>query len=381
MDAGVDTVFGVPGGALAPLLDALVDRPELKVVTNRHETHAVFAAAGYAQATGRIGVAMVTSGPGVLNALNGIGSARTDHLPVLLIAGESARDGHGKGAVQEGSAYALDVVGACSRLAKHAWEVTEASAVVPMLRQSIEIALDGAPGPVVLSLPVSVQGQETTRPTLSSNPPAIRSVDSDSLASAVLALNSSDPKLILAGSGVRSAGASHLLRDLAERLQCPVATTPKAKGVFPENHPLSVGIFGMGGHASSSKVLEDGVDTVLVLGSSLGEVATDGWNPDLQGRRTFIHVDIDAGRIGRVYATDLGIVSDVGTFLRTILPHVRPASGAARFGRELDSDPREPLGPSGLLSPKRALWELQQVLPEDAIFTADSGNNLFFASH
>ncbi|MEO0460367.1 MAG: thiamine pyrophosphate-binding protein [Myxococcota bacterium] len=379
--SGVDTIFGVPGGALAPLLDALVDRPELRVVTNRHENHAVFAAAGYAQTTGRLGVALVTSGPGILNALNGLGSARTDHLPVLLIAGESARQGHGKGAVQEGSTYALGVVRMCSSIAKLAWEVPEGSSMIPMLRRSIATAMSGQRGPVVLSLPVNVQGQETSRPSVCSQSRTEFGVDSQALAHAVLALNSASSTFILAGSGLRGTEAPELLLELAERIQCPVATTPKGKGVFPEDHPLSVGIFGMGGHPSSSAALGTDTQTVLVLGSSLGEVATDGWNPALGGKRSLIHVDIDASRIGRNYVTDLAVVSDVAVFLRTVLPHIEGGRPKREFGRTFATDPSITAGPTGGLSPMYALQELENVVPDDTIFTADSGNNLFFATH
>ncbi|OGQ82984.1 MAG: hypothetical protein A2289_03790 [Deltaproteobacteria bacterium RIFOXYA12_FULL_58_15] len=379
VETGVEVVFGVPGGAIAPLYDALIDRPEIQVVITRHEGHAVFAAAGYAQTTGKLGVVLVTSGPGVLNTFNGLGSAYVDGLPVLLLAGEAARAGFGRGAIQEGSVYAVNIVGMASHVTKLAFEIPEANAASAMLRRAMSVATSGKRGPVLVSLPLNVLGTPIVRPTVGLEVPETCGIP-QGLDHVVKALQSSDTKTIFVGSGVRWGKGPQLLRQIAERLQCPVMTTPKAKGVFPESHPLSLGVFGMGGHDSARKHLAAGVDVLLVVGTSLNEVATDGWSEHLAARRSFVHVDIDATRIGRVYPTDIGVPAPAALVFGELLKHLPQApvrkSGGITFDRNASA-----IHEGAPISAPRALWELQQVLPHDTIYTGDSGINLFFATH
>jgi acetolactate synthase I/II/III large subunit len=380
--AGVDVVFGLPGGSIAPVFDALVDRPEIKVVTTRHDGNAVFSAAGYAQASGRIGVAIVTSGPGVLNCMNAIASAFTDGLPVLVLTGEAPRRGFGKNAIQEGSSYSLNVVGMTKHITKMSAEVTDGAAAASMLREAISTAMNGKRGPVVLSLPLDILGQQTSSTRSGARTTTHFEIDTAAVAHAARALNANDKKLIFVGSGARAGRTPALLRQLAERLQAPVVTTPKGKGIFPEDHPLSLGVFGMGGHPSARSYVRQGVDTVLVIGSSLNEVATEGWSQDLAARRCLIHVDIDGTRIGRVYPADVPVAAPADLFLETLLPRIDAGAPAQPHRIEYADDPRGlEQTEDGKISPVRVLWELQRIVPSDTIYTTDSGNNLFFAIH
>ena len=154
--AGVRTVFGIPGGAIAPVYDALLDHPEIRVVTCKHETMAVFAAAAYARATDSVGVVLVTSGPGVTNAITGIASAYCDSLPVLLLAGEVPRSQFGRGALQEGSAYTLDLRGMMQSITKASYELTTAESTAAVLGKALATARSGRRGPVFLQLPLDV---------------------------------------------------------------------------------------------------------------------------------------------------------------------------------------------------------------------------------
>ncbi|MBI5508024.1 MAG: thiamine pyrophosphate-binding protein [Deltaproteobacteria bacterium] len=379
---GVDTVFGLPGAAVAPIYDALMDRPQVRMVTVKHEANAVFAAAGYAQTTGRLGVALVTSGPGALNAMNGLACAFSDGLPVLLLAGEAARDGFGRGAVQEGSVYALNLVGMAAKVSKLAFEVPEAAALPSMLRRAVGVAMTGKRGPVFVSLPLNVLGVAIPAPAVVFSATSESGLSQAPIEQALRALSGAGRKVLLAGAGTRFGHGPALLREVAERLQCPVMTTPKAKGVFPESHPLSLGVFGMGGHPSTTAYLEAGVETILVVGSSLNEVATDGWSPLLKGGRTLIHVDVDAARVGRVYETDLAIVAPAEIFFAQLLQLAPQAAAMSPCRILYDRDPQEvPDGVGPGIGAPRALWELQQVLPPDTIYTTDSGTNLFFAIH
>ncbi len=380
--AGAEVVFGLPGGPIAPVFDALLERPAIRAVTVRHDGNAVFAAAGHAQVTGHLGVAIVTSGPGILNCMNGIASANADGLPVLILCGEAPRKRFGKGAIQEGSNYGLNVVAMTSQITKLALEVPEASAVPGLLKRAIATALSGRRGAVVVSLPLDVLGQLISCPTVAQSSIEMRfTIPEPSLMKAAKALNAADRKLIFVGSGARHGRTPELIRAVAEKLQAPVVTTPKAKGTFPEDHPLSLGVFGMGGHPSAKAYVRDGIDTVMVIGSSLNELATDGWSPELGAKRCLIHVDIDAAQLGRAYATDVPIVAPAEQFLDELEPRLRFAGRARRFGvQEAPATP--PLRKTeGTTSPITVLRELQEVMPADTIYTVDSGNNLFFALH
>jgi acetolactate synthase-1/2/3 large subunit len=183
--------------------------------------------------------------------------------------------------------------------------------------------------------------------------------------------------LVLAGSGCRGGRTPARLVEVAERLGCPVATTPKAKGVFPEDHPLALGVFGLGGHPSSRAYVESGIDVLIALGTSLGDLSTDGWSPALQAPRAFVHVDIDAQQIGRSYMPTHAIVATCDAFLAGIAERARPVrrtppGGVARHALPARDD---------VIAPHVAIAEIQDVLPRDAIVTVDSGEHFLFATH
>ncbi|HEY0255426.1 MAG TPA: thiamine pyrophosphate-dependent enzyme, partial [Kofleriaceae bacterium] len=186
--------------------------------------------------------------------------------------------------------------------------------------------------------------------------------------------------LILAGSGIRGGHAPERLRAVAESLRIPVATTPKGKGVFPENHPLALGVLGMGGHQSARSYLEAGADVVIAIGTSLGDIATDGFTPNLQGSRALIHVDIDARQIGKSYEPTHAVVASAAALLGALAERV-PVRGAPLRALpggverlQLDSS-TEP----GRIASQDAIKEIQRALPLDTIFTVDSGEHFMFA--
>ena len=387
VDEGVRVVFGIPGGAIAPLYDALLDHPEIRVVTSRHENGAMFAAAAYARMTGKIGVVLVTSGPGLLNSMTGLASAFCDGMPVLLLAGEVPRSVFGRQALQEGSAHHLDVITSCRPLTKMAVQVPFADAAPAILKRAITTALSGRRGPVMLTLPLDVMGTLIRPPKLVSDVHVTHGVESSVMRSALdeaaAALGNAKRPLILAGSGARWDDGPAQLRALAERLQAPVITTPKGKGVFPESHPLSLGVFGYGGHPSASQYLEGGVDALLVVGSSLGDVATNGWSKLLVSTNHFVQVDIDALQIGRNYRVSHGLVGAAANLMREIHARLPPnAICPRRYGVErFTNASAAELGPEGRITPMRAIWELQRRMPADTMFTCDIGEHLLFATH
>ncbi|MBK9029858.1 MAG: thiamine pyrophosphate-binding protein [Myxococcales bacterium] len=377
--AGVEIVFGLPGGPISPVHDALLAQGQIRHVQTRHESGALFAAAGYAHACGRLGVAVVTSGPGILNAMTGLASAHCDGLPVLLLVGEVPRKIHGKGALQDGSSHGLNVVGMTRHVTKMAVELTEPANAPMVLHRAITTALSGRRGPVVVTIPMDVAVAMTPTPRITSQVGLEFAVASDAIDEVAALLAIAARPLILAGSGVRGHGGPAALRAMAERYQCPVATTPKAKGVFPEDHPLSLGVFGLGGHPSVRTYAERGLDVLIAVGTSLGDVATDGWSPLLKARRAFIHVDIDGQQIGRSYQPTHALVAPAQAFLAAVLertPVQLPrlvGSGVVRH--------RLTAGASDRLAPHDAITGIQAILPRDTIYTVDSGDHFLFATH
>ncbi|MDF2692080.1 MAG: Acetolactate synthase large subunit protein [Labilithrix sp.] len=383
VEAGVEVVFGLPGGAIAPFHDALLDRPEIRMITTRQEAGAVFAAAGYARATGKLGVVAVTSGPGILNALTGIASAHCDGLPLLVLAGEVPRGRYGKGAFQEGSTYELDIVGATRSLTKMSAELREPNAATALLQHAMATALSGRRGPVLLTLPVDVATADVRRPLLDLTPRVAFESDSSSVRAAAEALASTSSGVLLVGSGARWGSGPRRVMELAERLQLPVMTTPKAKGVFPESHPLSLGVFGWGGHPSTTRYLEEGVDVFMAIGTSLGEVATDNWSPLIRGRQHFIHLDAEPLVIGRTYPATIGLVGTAERILPELLVAIGPQEREPRsFGVvRLNSGADVLRGTENRLAPQRAIWELQQSMPARTLYSSDIGEHMLFAIH
>lgn len=377
--AGVDLVFGLPGGPISPIHDALLARGGIRHVQTRHESGALFAAAGYAHATGRLGVAVVTSGPGILNAMTGLASAHCDSLPVLLLVGEVPRRVHGKGALQDGSSHGLNVVGMTRHVTKMAVELTEPANAPMVLHRAIATALSGRRGPVVVTIPMDVANASMVPSVVTAQVGLEFAVDPRAIDEIAALLSVAARPLILAGSGVRGGGAPAALRALADRYQCPVATTPKAKGVFPEDHPMSLGVFGLGGHPSVRAYAERGLDVLIAVGSSLGDVATDGWSPLLKARKAFIHVDIDGQQIGRSYQPTHALVAPARVFLQAMVERVPPlvprlvAGGVVRH--------RLPTSALDRLAPHDAIAEIQAILPRDTIYTVDSGDHFLFATH
>lgn len=382
IEAGVEVVFGLPGGAIGPVFDAVLGSRKIQLICGKHEAASVFGAIGYARATGKIGVALVTSGPGILNCFTGIGSASCDGVPLLVLGGEVSRQSFGKGALQEGSSHSLNVVAMASHLTKLALQVPDSSAAPTLLRKAISTSLSGRTGPSLLTLPVDVQTAKICVPQVSQSVSTSFGIEPQPLEHAALALTRSKRKVIFAGSGVRHGEGPRLLRELAEKLQCPVITSPKAKGVFPETHPLALGVFGIGGHPSATRFFETPVETMLAIGTSLNDLATNGWSQAVRPTRSLIHVDIDSARVGRAYQSQIAIAAPAALFLEEMIPRVRPTSVTAQFGLEYYTDPqRYEVGGDGQISPQRAIWELQEVLPENTIYSVDSGEHTNFAIH
>lgn len=381
-ELGIEVVFGLPGGAISSLFDALAEHGKIRVVIAKSEHGAITAASAYARYSGKVGVVLVTSGPGVLNALNGLASAHREAIPLVLIGGDISRANIGRNAVQDGSSYGLGIVSAVRPLCGRVFDIVQPGIADAMMRAALREAASARPMAVYVNLPMDV-GLAPDIPghvveTLASE--RQDAPDTTSIQNIAKTLATATRPLVIAGNGVRIDHATPSLVAFSERYGVPVVTTPKAKGVFPEDHPLSLGIYGHGGHSSATSYVNAGVDVLIVLGSSLGDTATHGWSSKLQAK-TMVQVDIDPLQIGRNYQVHTGFACRVSVFLKEALdvPDVTPRT--ARYGTVRDADAESVESETGFVAPQRAIHELQKLMPADTIYTCDIGEHLMFVTH
>lgn len=378
---GVDTVYGVPGGAISPLYDALLNRSEIRVVNVRHETNAAFMAIGHVRVRpASLPCILVTSGPGVTNAVTGLAAADGEGVPLIMLGGEVPRAKFGRAALQEGSPSSIDVVGIVRSVTRHAETIVVPSRAAYQITAAVRATKRSRRGPVFFSIPLDVAIAHvplTTPPNIPSEP--VRSEPS-ALDRAAEALRGAKAPLVLLGSGAR--GASSRIRRFVERLGLPVISSPKAKGIVSESAPYCVGVFGYGGHKSAMEYLTSSPpDVVLALGCGLTEPGTNSWSPLLQAAVCQIQVDIDPSQFGRNYRVDIPIHADCGEAVEALDARL---SDAPRWSLATNGvayiDPRTYEG-QRRLPVADLLRELQEELPADTVYTADIGEHLLFALH
>ncbi len=393
---GVRVVFGIPGGLLYPFFDAVELDDELRLVVTKHEEGSAFMADGYARVGRRLSVCAGTSGPGATNLLTGVSCAFADGVPLLVFTGQAASHAFGKGAAQETTREDIDIVAMFRPVTKYSAMVTSPGAMGHHLRRALRLALTGRPGPVHLNVPVDLWEKPLTEDWFHPRTyrPDVRTFDRAAVQSACDVLLEAAHPVLLVGSGVAGAGAEEHVRSLAEMFPARVATTPRAKGVFPEDHPLSLGILGVAGHREARRaILGDEVDVLFTVGASLSETSTFNWDARLRPSRALIQLDVDADRIGRNYPVDVPLVGDAQSILMELVYHVhrRLREGA----RAQSVWPREllPLAESRYydatlrnrasapLSPPRWRVELEDALPPDAVIFSDIGGHMLFNLH
>jgi len=396
---GIRHVFGIVGGLLYPMFKAVEDDEELELVHTKHEGGAAFMADGYARTSGRLAVCAATSGPGATNLITGVACAFADGVPLLVVTGQAASHALGKGAAQETPREDIDIVEMFRPITKYSAMVTSAESLPQHLRRALRLALSGRPGPVHLNVPVDVWEKPLAEQREWLEPSAYRatarSFDRAAVARAGDELLAAKHPVLLVGSGVGIAGAEQHLYALANLLPARVATTPRGKGLFPEDDPLSLGVLGVAGHREArTTVLGSEVDVLFSVGASLGETSTMNWTPKLMPTRSFVQLDVDPDRIGRNYPVDLPLVGDAQAILVELIYHVHrriregtsPASEWSSApspvrgeGRYDDGDARD--SSVGKLTPQRWRAELDRVLPRDAIVFSDIGGHMLFNLH
>ena len=324
----VEVIFGLPGGAILPVYDPIIDSP-IRHILVRHEQGAGHMAEGYAQATGRPGVAMVTSGPGATNVVTPLANAYMDSTPFVCITGQVATSAIGTDAFQES-----DTTGITLGVTKHNWLVTDAADIPRIVREAFHVATTGRPGPVLIDFPkdVATDTMEWYWPDSVDLPgyhPPSHADPSAIQAAAALVLAAERP-VIYAGGGILKSGASEALRELADLTGIPVVTTLMARGSFPDSHPLCLGMPGMHGNYTAVTAIQK-ADLLLALGSRFDDRVT-GKVSAFAPKAKVVHVDIDKAEIGKVRRPEVGILADCRLAIEALVEVIR-ASGPVDHSR------------------------------------------------
>ncbi|MEU9977829.1 acetolactate synthase large subunit [Streptomyces sp. NPDC051014] len=393
-EVGADTVFGIPGGAILPAYDPLMDSTRVRHVLCRHEQGAGHAATGYAQATGKVGVCMATSGPGATNLVTPIADAHMDSVPLVAITGQVASSSIGTDAFQE-----ADIVGITMPITKHNFLVTKAEDIPRTIAQAFHIASTGRPGPVLVDIAKDALQAKTTfswPPVM--DLPGYRPVTkphAKQIREAAKLITSAKRPVLYVGGGVIKAGATAELKVLAELTGAPVTTTLMALGAFPDSHPLHVGMPGMHGAVTAVTALQK-ADLIVALGARFDDRVTgklDSFAPHAK----IVHADIDPAEIGKNRAADVPIVGDAREVIADLVQAVQKEHGEGQPGEAATSRYaawwkdlnrwREtyPLGydlpDNGSLSPQQVIERVGQLAPEGTIFAAGVGQHQMWAAH
>ena len=396
VDEGVEFIFGYPGGAVLHIYDALFKSKSIPHILVRHEQAATHAADGYARATGKPGVVLVTSGPGATNAITGVATAYMDSIPMVVLSGQVATHLIGEDAFQE-----TDMIGVSRPIVKHSFQVRHASDIPITIKKAFHLASTGRPGPVVIDIP-----KDLTKPDelfeysypetvkLRSYSPARRG-HMGQIKKAVRLLLGARRPIIYAGGGVILGGASDLLRELAECVNFPVTNTLMGLGSFPASSSQFLGMLGMHGFYEANMAMHNS-DVILAVGVRFDDRVTNTVSKFCPGAQ-IIHIDIDPASISKTVPADLPIVGEVSTILTEMLTQLKEENGNINSIAEknslddwwrqiqiwrkengLWSDRRYP--ESDQIMPQQVIECLYRVTDGDAFVTSDVGQHQMFAA-
>jgi acetolactate synthase-1/2/3 large subunit len=388
VEQGVDTVFGYPGGAILPAYDALLDHP-IRHVLVRHEQGATHMADGYARASGKVGVAMATSGPGATNLVTGIATAMMDSIPLVCITGQVPAALIGSDAFQE-----TDVTGITLTITKHNFLVTRAEDIAPALRKAFAIATSGRPGPVLVDITKNAQQEEADyEPVDAAAKTAARQRSrsegfspglANDIARANELLSKAKKPVILAGHGILKSGACDEVLALAERAHVPLAMTLLGIGCMPAHHPLNLGMMGMHGEHWVNEAIQE-ADLLLALGMRFDDRVT-GKLASYAPNAKKIHIDIDPSELHKNVRADVAIAGDLKTVLRNWLPLVQSNHHDAWIARigELAGGPTvrdiEELPDDGRLCAAHVIHDIWKATAGCAIIVTDVGQHQMWAA-
>ncbi len=390
-DEGVEFVFGYPGGAVLHIYDAIFRQDKVEHILVRHEQAATHAADGYARATGKPGVVLVTSGPGATNAITGIATAYMDSIPMIVISGQVESRMIGSDAFQE-----TDMVGVSRPIVKHSFMVQHASQIPLVVKKAFHLATTGRPGPVVIDVPKDVTDPNSKFPYEYPKEVKMRSYQvpgkghSGQIKKAVEALMSAKRPMIYAGGGVVQGNGSELLTKLAKKLGFPVTNTLMGLGCYPATDKQFLGMLGMHGTYEANMAMHY-CDVLLGIGARFDDRVTNSDTSKFCPDATILHVDIDPASISKTVAADVPIVGSVTAVLEEMLEQVGKSKTKvdkealeiwwqqidqwrARDCLKIVSDE------SGLIKPQQAVQAVYEITKGDAFVSSDVGQHQMFAA-
>lgn len=377
----VDHIFGYAGATICPVVDALKEHPEIGYTLVRTEQNAGHMASGYARVSGKVGVCMVTSGPGATNLITGIATAYMDSIPMVAITGQVPSHLLGRDIFQE-----VDITGAVAPFSKHSYLVKNANDIPRVVREAFHIASTGRPGPVLIDIPIDVQEQTLKKfdwpeeVNIRGYKPSVKGNDLQ-IKRVVETIAKARQPLICAGGGVWLADAQEELLELAETANIPVVKTMMGIGLMPTDHPLNLGMIGAHGNHCANKALAKS-DLLIMVGTRAADRAIT--SPDeIQRRMATIHIDVDPAEIGKNMQAAVPLVGDVKVILRQILDMGVSSTDSAdwlamlRDYRKAELSRVFPKRP-GSVFPGTAIRRLGAKLDEDAVVCVDVGQNQIF---
>ncbi len=374
----VDVVFGYPGGTVTDLFDELYKQDGIDVVLPRHEQGLIHEAEGYAKSTGKVGVCLVTSGPGATNIITGLADAHYDNIPLVCFTGQVSRNLIGNDAFQE-----VDIVGMTRSVTKYGVTVQNREDLGKIIKMAFHIASTGKPGPVLVDLPKDIQVE--AGPAEYPQHVQIRgykpneTVHIGQLKKAYKLLKSAKKPLILAGGGVNIAKANDLMRQFVEKMQIPIVTTIMGKGAIPTTHPLYIGNCGMHGKYASNKAVSE-CDVLFSIGTRFNDRITGDLN-EFAPKAKIVHIDVDTASISRNVVVDVPVVSDAKLALEHLLEWAEQKDTDAwrKQIKEWDEiNPLEMRRDKGM-TPQMIMEQINESFDE-AIFVTDVGQNQMWAT-
>ncbi|VLA51754.1 acetolactate synthase large subunit [Streptococcus pneumoniae] len=374
-DLGVDTIFGYPGGAVLPFYDAIYNFKGIRHILGRHEQGCLHEAEGYAKSTGKLGVAVVTSGPGATNAITGIADAMSDSVPLLVFTGQVARAGIGKDAFQE-----ADIVGITMPITKYNYQVRETADIPRIITEAVHIATTGRPGPVVIDLPKDISVLETDfiyspevnlpsyQPTLEPNDMQIKKI--------LKQLSKAKKPVLLAGGGISYAEAATELNEFAERYQIPVVTSLLGQGTIATSHPLFLGMGGMHGSFAANIAMTE-ADFMISIGSRFDDRLTG--NPKTFAKNAKVaHIDIDPAEIGKIISADIPVVGDAKKALQMLLAEPTVHNNTEKWIEKVTKDKNRVRSydkKERVVQPQAVIERIGELTNGDAIVVTDVGQH------
>ncbi|HEX4515384.1 MAG TPA: thiamine pyrophosphate-binding protein [Polyangiaceae bacterium] len=389
--SGVDTFFGIPGGPIMPVFDSVVRSPEARLIEPRHETYGAFEAMGFHRASGRVPAVVVTAGPGATNVVTGVTAAHCERVPMIVIVGDVASQSSGKRLLQDTGLDGIGIESMLRGVTRGIFRVQSAASSAGVAINAFVRATDPSnPGPVVIVIPIEHSSAKLAMPAQHVAPrtvlPSTSAPPHDLLSALASRLATAQRPLVVVGAGCRD--GRWAVQQLIEQMRVPFVTTPQAKGLIPETHPLSLRTCGMSASFWARRYCAEGPDFTLALATDLDDVSTAG-TPVVGPDGTLVHVTLDGSVVGRNFETTHGVACDVLSFASAFgeLVATRGGSpiGAAHAERiraespfDLPEFARDAPSP---IAPHRVIADLQAAADADTTFVTDIGEHMLFALH